>query len=132
MKRPQLISQGALARLLGAADEARNRLDFAQCVEILDRAARLDPGNAGLLLNLGHAQGKNFDYAAAERSLERALRIAPKKTESLAAAAMRAGDFGSSVLAERYYRMASEQKDATAEIMVALAEISERHSRLDE
>lgn len=108
------------------------RMDFAGCVEALERATRLDPGNPALLFNLGHAQGKNFDFAAAERSLERGLRLSPGKTEALAAAAMRARDFGNRELAERYYRQAAEQKDATPEVLVALAENSERLSRLEE
>ncbi len=132
MKRPQLISQGSLARLLQSADVARQSLNFPLTVEILERASRLNPGNFTLLLNLGHAQGKNFDYAAAERSFDRALRIAPGKTEALAAAAIRARDFGSIILAEKYYRAAAEQKDATPEIFVALAENAERLSHLDE
>lgn len=132
MKRPQLVSQNTLARLFQAAEEARRRLDFPQCVEILDRASRLDPANVHLLLNLGHAQGKNFDFASAERSFDRAIRIAPSKKDALAAAAFRARDFGNATLAEHYYRTASEQKDATPDILVALAENSERFSRLEE
>jgi tetratricopeptide (TPR) repeat protein len=132
MKRPQSISKGSLGRLLQSADEARMRMDFAGCVEKLERAARMEPGNATLLLNLGHAQGKNFDYVAAERSLERGLRVSPKKTEALAAAAMRARDFGNNVLADRYYRLAAEQKDVSPDILVALAESSERLSNLEE
>ena len=124
MKPPLLVSKGSLARLLQGADEARQRLDFPRAIEMLERAARMAPGNGTILFNLAHAQGKNFDYAAAERSFERAIRIAPKKTEALATAAMRAIDFGSSVLAQRYYQLASEQKDATPDIFIALAESS--------
>jgi tetratricopeptide (TPR) repeat protein len=132
MKRPQIVSSKALARLFQAAEEARQRQDFGQCVEILERASRLDPANITLLLNLGHAHGKNFDFAAAERFFERAIRIAPKKTEAFIAAALRSTDFGSNVLAERYNRLAADQKDVTPDIFVALAENSERLSRLEE
>ncbi|MDB6059505.1 MAG: Sulfotransferase, partial [Verrucomicrobiales bacterium] len=132
MKRPQLVSKGTLARLLQEAEQARNLLDFSRSIESLERATRLDPANANLLLNLGHAYGKNFDFAAAERSFDRAIRIAPRKSEALAAAAMRARDFGSATLAERYYRAASEQKDVTPDTFVALAENAERLSRLEE
>src|SRR6185437_10336521 len=121
MKRPQFVSNNALVRLFQSAEEARRRLDFQQCVEILERAGRLDPANPTLLLNLGHAHGKNFDFAKAENSFERALRLSPQKTEALAAAAMRAHDFGNATMSERYYRLASEQKDATPDIFVALA-----------
>lgn len=132
MKRPQLVSPNALGRLFQAAEDARRRLDFSQCVEILEKASRLDPANVNLLLNLAHAHGKNFNFAAAEQFFERALRISPQKTATLAAAAMRARDFGNATLAERYYRAAAEQKDATPEIFIALAGNSERLSRLEE
>ena len=132
MKRPQLISKGSMARLLQSADEARMRMDFAGCVEALERATRMDPGNSALLLNLGHAQGRNFEFSAAEQSLERGLRLSPRKTEALTAAAMRAQDFGHTELAARYYRQAAQQKDVTADVLVALAENSERLSRLEE
>ncbi len=132
MKRPQLISRGTLARLLNTADEARNRHEFQQCVEILERASRLDPANVGLLLNLGHAYGNNFDYPAAERSFEKAIRFAPHKMEALAGAGLRALNFGNHKLAGHYYQLAAEQKNATPEALVALAEISERQRQLEE
>lgn len=132
MTRPRLASKNALARLLERADDAKKRLDFQGCVETMERAARQDPGNPTLLLNLGHAYGRNFDYAAAERSFERAFRIAPRKVEALAGAAERATDSGNSALAEKYYRLAAEQKNVTPDILVKLAENCERLSRLDE
>jgi len=132
MKRPQLVSSNALGRLFQAAEEARRRLDFEQCIQTLERASRLDPANVTLLLNLGHAHGKNFNFAAAEQFFERAIRLAPKKTDAYMAAAIRARDFGSSLLAERYNRLAAEQKDSPPEALIALAENSERLSRLEE
>lgn len=132
MRRPQLVSKGSLARLLQTADEARNRREFQECVEILERASRLDPANINILLGLGHACGKQFDYGASERAFERAIRVAPNKTAALATAGICARDFGNHKMAEHYYRLAGEQKDAAPETFVALAEIAERHSRLDE
>ena len=121
-----------MARLLQAADEARKRQDFEECSKVLERASRLDPGNPNLLLNLGHARGTNYDYAGAQEAFDRAIRLAPKKAEAMAATGYRARDFGNHKMAEHYYRLASEQKDVTAESFIALAEIAERYSRLDE
>jgi tetratricopeptide (TPR) repeat protein len=132
MTRPHLGSKKALDRLLEKADDARNRMDFERCVKTMEQAARLEPGNAILLLNLGHAYGKNFDFAGAERAFERALRVSSRKAEALAGAAERATDIGNTALAEKYYRLAAEQKNVTPEILVALAEKCERLSRLDE
>ena len=132
LKRPQLVSQGTLARLLNTADEARNRREFQQCVEILERASRLDPANINILLNLGHAHGSNFDYAAAGLCFEKAVRLASQKTEALAGAALRARDFGNHKMAGHYYRLAAEQTNVSPDTLVALAEISERQRQLEE
>jgi len=132
LKRQSLVSQGSLARLLNSADEARKRHDFQECVEILERASRLDPANVNLLLNLGHAYGNNFEYPAAERCFEKAIRLAPNKTEALTGAGLRARDFGNHKMAAQYYRRAAEHKDVSPDALVALAEISERQRRVDE
>lgn len=132
LKRQRLVSEGTVFRLLQTADEARNRREFQKCVEILQRASRLDPANVNILLNLAHACGKLFDYGACERFFDRAIQLAPNKAEALAAAALRARDFGSHKMAEHYYSLAAQQRDVSPDALVALAEISERHSRLDE
>jgi tetratricopeptide (TPR) repeat protein len=132
LKRKSLVSQGSLARLLNSADEARNCREFQQCVEILERASRLDPANINILLNLGHAHGNNYDYGAAERCFEKAIRLAPQKAEVLAGAAFRTRDFGNYKMAGHYYRLAAKQPDVSPDALVALAEISERQRQLEE
>src|SRR5271154_896421 len=132
MKRPQLVSQGSLARMLQAAGEAWTRKDFQQNIEFLERASRLDPANASILLQLGRAYGLRYDYAAAERCFEKAIRVAPKKTEALAAAGKKSRVFRKPDLAERYLRLAVEQKDVTPDMLVNLAEFYERLRRMEE
>ena len=96
----------------------------------MERASRLDPANAGLLLDLGRMHALRYHYAAAEHCFEKAVRIASKKTETLVTAGQRSRDFGNWVMSERYYLRALEQKDATPEIYVKLAEIYERLRRM--
>jgi tetratricopeptide (TPR) repeat protein len=131
LKRSQLISQGSLSRMLQAADQAWNRRDFQQCIEILERASRLDPANRSILMNLGGMHGKCFDYASAERCFEKAVRIAPKKLEALAAAGGQCREFGNYEMSESYFKRAAEQKEATPEILIRLAEIYERLRRMN-
>ena len=95
----------------------------------MERASRLDPANPAILLQLGRSHGLGFDYAAAEQSFERAVRVAPRKTETLAAAGIYSRDFRSPELAERYFRRAVEQKDVSAETLIYLAELYERLRR---
>ena len=76
--------------------------------------------------------GLRYDYAAAERCFEKAVRVAPRKTEALATAARLSVDFASHQLAEHYFRRALEQKDAPPETFARLAELYERLRRLPE
>jgi len=132
MKRPQLISPGSLNRMLQAANEAWRRGDFQQCFEQLERASQLDPANSGILLQLGMWYGLRYEYAAAERCFEKAVRVAPRKIEVLATAGQISVDFASHTLAERYFQRALQQKDASPEIFARLAELYERLRRTED
>jgi tetratricopeptide (TPR) repeat protein len=132
LKRQSLISQGSLSRRYQTATEAWQRRNFEQAIEILERVSQLDPANAFLLLNLGHWYGMRYDYAAAERCFEKAARIAPNKTETLAMAGMHCGDFGNYAMAERFFLRAVEQANAVPKMFAQLATVYERQRRLDE
>ena len=132
MKRHQFISPGALHRMLQAADQAWKRRDFQQAIETLETITRRDPANASVLLDLGVAHGKRYDYAAAERCFEKALRLAPQKTSMLALIGQRARDFSNAELCERHLLRAVEQPDATAEMFIPLAELYERRRRTED
>jgi len=132
MKRQRLVSQGALSRMFQEAAEAWRRQDYQQTIEILERAARLDPANASIQLDLGRAYGLRYDYCQADRCLEKAVRVASRKVEALAEAGRRCQEFGSYDMAKRYFGRAAEENDATADVFVRLAELNERHARLEE
>src|SRR5262245_5257066 len=108
MKRQRAISQGALSRMFQSAAEAWKRQEYQQTIETLERATRLDPANASILLDLGRAYGLRYDYEAAERCLEKAVRVAPRRTEALADAARRCQEFGSYEMAKSYFERAAE------------------------
>jgi tetratricopeptide (TPR) repeat protein len=132
MKRSQLVSQGALARMHQASNEAWKRKDFQRFFDIVERASRMDPANFRILVELGQAYGLRQNYAAAERTLEKALRVAPDKSDVLATIAMACCEFSSSELAERYFRRAVERGDASADTLARQAALYERLNRLDE
>src|ERR1700733_2606756 len=113
LKRSALVSQGTLTRIFQAAREAWKRCDFQQAIEMMERASRLDPANAGIQLDLGRMYGLRYDYAAAERCFEQAVRIAPKKSEVLTAAGQQSRDFFNYPMAENYFHRALEQKDVS-------------------
>ncbi len=132
LKRQSLVSQGSLSRMVQTATEAWKRCDFQQSIEIMERVSRLDPANASVWLDLGGLYGKRYDYRAAARCFEQAVRIAPKKSEVLAIAGQKSRDFRKEDMAEDYLRRAAEQKDTSPEILVKLAEIYERTRRTEE
>jgi tetratricopeptide (TPR) repeat protein len=129
MKRPSLVSQGSLNRIFEAVNEAWKRFDFQAAIELMERASRLNPSNAGILLDLGRMYGIRHDYAAAERCFEQAVRVAPKKLDTLTVAGQKSLDFGSFTMAEDYFKRALEQKDVPPSNLVKLAEVYERLRR---
>jgi len=118
--------------MLQAADAAWERSDHQECIETLQRAHRLAPANTGILLRLGHVLGLRYDYAAAESCFEKALRVAPRKTEILAAIANQCENFRKPDIAERFLRRAVEPPAATPAACIQLAELYERLRRLPE
>jgi tetratricopeptide (TPR) repeat protein len=132
MKRVQLVPQGSLNRLLQASTEALNNDDFQKAIDELERASRLAPADRNILLELGRIYGTRYDYAAAERCFEKAIRLAPNKAEVLTVAAQRAVTFSSTDLAEKYFQRATEQKDVPAAAFVGLATVHEYYHRVEE
>lgn len=132
LKRPKSISQGTVSRLLRAADEAWKNRKFQEAIASLERASHLNPSHAGILLDLARFYGLRYDYGAAERCLEQAVRVAPNKGETLANAGLLCRDFGNWALAERFYLRAGEQKAIVPELFVQLAKLYERQRRLGE
>jgi tetratricopeptide (TPR) repeat protein len=132
LKRQSLVSQGSLNRIFEEVNKSWKQFDFQAAIELMERASRLDPANAGLLLDLGRMYGVRYDYAAAERCFEKAVRISPKKIETLAAAGLQSRDFGSFPMSARYYLRASEEKNATPEVFVQLAKLYERLRRMED
>jgi len=132
MKRQRFVSQRSLSRMFQEAAEAWKRQEYQHTIVTLERATRLDPANARILMDLGRAYGLRYDYGAAERYLEKAVRVAIKRVEALAEAGRRCQEFGSYDMAKRYFERAAEENGASAGVFVTLAELDERHARLEE
>jgi tetratricopeptide (TPR) repeat protein len=126
MKRTSLVSQGSLNRIVQSAGEAWKRCDFPTAIEMMERASRLNPSNPDLQLELGRMHGLRYDYAAAERCFEQAVRVAPQKSATLLAAGQRCRDFNHLAMAESYLQRALEQRDASPAAAIQLAEVHER------
>ncbi len=132
MKRHRLVSQSSLSRMFHEAAEAWKRQDYQRTLDTLEHAARLDPANVRIQLDLGRAYGLRYDYAAAARCFEKAVRVASNRVAVMAEAGRRCEEFDNFEMAGRYFNLAAQQSGVTATVFVALAELSERHARLDE
>jgi tetratricopeptide (TPR) repeat protein len=132
MKRQQLIAPGTLARLVQSARACWTQQDYQQYFALMERAIRLDPANHGLLLDLGAAHGRRYDYAAAERCFEQAVRVAPNRVEALAMAGVHCRAFTHYQMAREYFERASQEKNTSPDTLVKLAELYERFRLLEE
>jgi tetratricopeptide (TPR) repeat protein len=114
------------------AAESWKRQEYQQTIETLEHAARLDPANAGIQLDLGRAYGLRYEYSEAERCFEKAIRVAARKVEALTEAGRRCQEFGSYEMSKRYLERAAEDNAATADALLILAQLHEHHARLAE
>jgi tetratricopeptide (TPR) repeat protein len=132
MKRLRMISDGALARMRQAALGAWQRQDFSEYFKIMEQAARQDPANAEILLDMGAAYGMRYDYASAERCFEKAVRVARRKSEVGVMAGVQCRGFNNYAMSRNYLESAAKEADASPDTLVKLAEIYERFRMMDE
>lgn len=132
MKRQRMISEGALTRLRQSALDAWRRQDFSEYFRIMEQASRQDPGNSGILLDMGAAYGMRFEYAAAERCFEKAVRIAPARSDALIMAGTQCRGFDRYEMARHYFERAVKEPRVSPDTYVKLAEIYERFRLLED
>lgn len=132
MKRNATTQNSSVRRILEQFKVATDKKDFQQGIALLERANRLEPGNTLLRVALGGAHGLRLDYAAAEKYFEQALKFSPRPTDTLVAIAHQCQHFYTSELAQRYWQRAIGQKDATADMFAELAELYERHRKIED
>jgi tetratricopeptide (TPR) repeat protein len=132
MKLRRMISDGALARLRQGAAQAWQQQDYPEYFRIMEHASHKNPANPDLLLDLGAAYGMRYDYAAAERCFEKAVRVAPSKMHALVMAGTQCRGFDRYEMARHYLERAVKEPRASADTHVKLAEIYERFRLLEE
>ena len=79
----QFLPPSGLPRFLAEASDFWKRGDYQQAAQALERAHQLRLSDEKILLDLGMANAMNYDFAAAERFFENAIRVAPSKTDAL-------------------------------------------------
>jgi tetratricopeptide (TPR) repeat protein len=76
-------NEGAAAGYLALAHQYAGQGRWSQAAQALDRAALLDPHNADIFNQLGHAQAMLQRYPAAVAAFERAVALAPQRADLL-------------------------------------------------
>ena len=132
MKRFRMISDGALLRLRQGAVEAWQRQDYPQYFKIMEQASRQDPANPAILLDMGGAYGKRYDFAAAERCFEKAVRVSPNREDTLVMAGTHCRAFDHYEMARAYFERAIKEPKVSPDACAKLAEIYERFRLLEE
>src|SRR6266404_1247762 len=126
MRLRKAISEASLLRMVRTAAEAWQRQDYQQYFDVMEKASRLNPANHGLLLDLGSAYGRRYDFGAADKCFERAVRLASEKSVALAMAGLHCRGFARYEMARHYFERAIKEKGACADTFVKLAELYER------
>jgi tetratricopeptide (TPR) repeat protein len=132
MKKISTLTGNSIPQLLMASEDAWHRKDFQGCLDILQRANRLAPGNIKIMLQLGRFHGLRYDYETAEKYFEQALRLTPRKAETLVQIADNCQFFRKLEISERFLQRAVELPDTPVQSFAMLAELHERFRRLAE
>ncbi|HXB60872.1 MAG TPA: sulfotransferase [Candidatus Acidoferrales bacterium] len=121
-----------IQQLYREANQAWEQQDYQKSISLFEQAARKEPHNPALLLNLVRAHGKRYDFPAAERCLEKAVQISTNRAQTLGEAGQVCLEFDNFDLAISCFQRASEKKGVSISVLVNLAEIYIRDKRLDE
>ncbi|MGH7980554.1 MAG: tetratricopeptide repeat protein, partial [Limisphaerales bacterium] len=70
-------------RLCLEANDAWEQQDYHKSIRLFGQAARKEPHNPALLLNLALAHGKRYDSDAARRCIEKAVKISKNPPQTL-------------------------------------------------
>jgi tetratricopeptide (TPR) repeat protein len=132
VNKPLSLRQNLLPQMIKNSEAAWNRRHYQQAMEILEHASRLAPNEPLLWLYLGRCHGSRYDYVAAERCFEKAVRVEGWKTESFLKAGRYCLSFRGYEMAARFFERALKQDGNAIEILVELARIYLRHGRLDD
>jgi tetratricopeptide (TPR) repeat protein len=127
-----VIPNPAIQRLHREAEEAWANLDYQKSIRLLEKAARKEPHNPALILDLARAYGKRYDFPAAERCIRKAVQISPDRARTLGEAGQICLDFSNIEMAVDCYQKASQKKDVPIGILITLTDIYLRDRRLDE
>jgi len=122
----------AIQRLYREAEEAWELQDYQRSIGLIEQATHKEPHNPILLLDLARAYGRRYDYPAAERFIEKAVKISQARAQTLGAAGKVCLEFDNPDLAIKYFDRANQKKGVSIDSLINLADIYLRDKRIDE
>jgi tetratricopeptide (TPR) repeat protein len=119
-------------KLLREASEAWGRQDYQKSIGLIEQASRKEPSNQALLFDLARAHGLRYEFAAAERCLEEAVKVSSDSAHTLAYAGLVCLEFEGVDLGIRYLEKASQKKGVTVGALMTLSDIYIRDGRVED
>lgn len=129
---PKSNSERQIERLIHAAEEAWSQQDYAKSISLVEQASGLDPHNPSLVLQLAKGHGLRYDFATAQRHIEKAVALSPTRVQTLTQAGETCLEFEHLDMAIRYLERASREADVTIGALVTLTDIYVREGRIDD
>jgi len=126
------VPNSAIERLQLEARMAWENLEFEKAIHLLERAARKEPGNPSLLLNLAQAYVQRYEFATAERYIEKAVKLSPNPIQTLEKAGQICLGLENVEMAFRYFKRASKKGEVSTGTLLHLVDMCIRDKRLEE
>jgi len=122
----------AIERLKREAQEAWDLQDYKKGIHLFERVARMEPKNPSHVIKLAEAFAARCDFPTAERYIEKAVKISTNRAHTLEEAGKVCLSLEWIEMAYRYFKRASQNKEASTESLVNFVDICIRDHRLDE
>jgi tetratricopeptide (TPR) repeat protein len=119
-------------RLYLEANDAWEQQDYQKSIRLFGQAARREPHNPMLLLNLALAHGKRYDFSAAERCIEEAVHLSKDRAKTLTDAGQICLEFDNIDMAIGCLQRANQNQGTSIGALINLADILIRDKRLEE
>jgi thioredoxin-like negative regulator of GroEL len=122
----------AIQQLYREAEEAWGAQDYQRSISLIEQATHKEPFNPRPVLDLARAYGHRYDFAAAERYLEKAVQISKDRARVLGEAGQVCLQFENIEMALDYFQRAARKKGVSINVLVTLADMYIRDKRLEE
>ncbi|MDB6024108.1 MAG: Sulfotransferase, partial [Verrucomicrobiales bacterium] len=126
------VSKTDAPALFAEAKNCTLRYDYQGAAEILMRVRKLEPTNDKVLVELGSAYAKAYDFASAHRYFEEGIRISQTKAEAIIAVGHHWLEVRNFEVAKGYFDKLLQERQIPLGAFVRLIELLIRTRRLDD